>query len=56
VKLNQSVVTVLDLKVGSASFTYYANGNLTSDGSNSNIYDPENRLVSVAGGHRDPGL
>jgi uncharacterized protein RhaS with RHS repeats len=36
---------------GSASFTYDANGNLTSDASNSYIYDPENRLVSVTGGH-----
>jgi len=36
---------------GPASFTYDANGNLTSDGANSYVYDPENRLVSVTGGH-----
>lgn len=31
---------------GAASFGYDANGNLTSDGSNSYVYDAENRLVS----------
>lgn len=35
---------------GSASFTYDANGNLTSDGTNSYGYDVENRLISVTGG------
>ncbi|QDP18697.1 RHS repeat-associated core domain-containing protein [Sphingomonas xanthus] len=34
---------------GPASFTYDANGNLTSDGSTSFIYDIENRLVSASG-------
>ncbi|MGC1271745.1 MAG: RHS repeat-associated core domain-containing protein [Croceibacterium sp.] len=32
---------------GSASLNYDANGNLTSDGSNSFIYDVENRLVAM---------
>jgi YD repeat-containing protein len=35
---------------GGASFTYDANGNLTSDGTNSYVYDAENRLVSRSGG------
>src|SRR4051794_25468263 len=35
----------------SASFTYGANGNLTSDGANTFVYDAENRLVSTSGGH-----
>ena len=35
---------------GSASFTYDANGNLTSDGTNSFGYDTENRMVSGPGG------
>ncbi|HEY8605474.1 hypothetical protein, partial [Tsuneonella suprasediminis] len=35
---------------GPASFTYDANGNLTSDGSNTYVYDVENRLVSRSGG------
>jgi RHS repeat-associated protein len=35
---------------GSASFTYDANGNLTSDGTVSYIYDIENRLVSSSNG------
>jgi RHS repeat-associated protein len=35
---------------GSASFTYDANGNLTSDGTNSYSYDIENRLTGVTGG------
>lgn len=35
---------------GSASFTYDANGNLTSDGTNSYLYDVENRLVRVISG------
>jgi RHS repeat-associated protein len=34
---------------GSATFTYDANGNLTSDGSTNYIYDIENRLVSASG-------
>lgn len=36
---------------GPASFAYDANGNLTADGSNSFVYDDENRLVSVTGAH-----
>lgn len=35
---------------GPASFTYDANGNLTSDGTNSYAYDAENRLVSATAG------
>lgn len=35
---------------GPASFAYDANGNLTSDGSNSYSYDVENRLVSASNG------
>jgi RHS repeat-associated protein len=35
----------------SATFTYDANGNLTSDGSNAYVYDAENRLVSASGNH-----
>jgi RHS repeat-associated protein len=35
----------------SATFTYDANGNLTGDGSNTYVYDAENRLVSASGGH-----
>lgn len=34
---------------GAASFTYDANGNLTSDGSTTYVYDIENRLVSASG-------
>jgi RHS repeat-associated protein len=34
-----------------ATFTYDANGNLISDGSDSYVYDAENRLVSASGGH-----
>jgi RHS repeat-associated protein len=34
---------------GTASFTYDANGNLTSDGSTTYAYDIENRLVSASG-------
>ncbi len=34
---------------GPATFTYDANGNLTSDGSMSLVYDAENRLVSTSG-------
>lgn len=34
---------------GAASFSYDANGNLTSDGSTSYNYDIENRLVTAAG-------
>jgi RHS repeat-associated protein len=36
---------------GSATLTYDANGNLTSDGSTSYVYDDENHLVSASGGH-----
>ena len=36
---------------GPATFTYDANGNLTSDGSTNYVYDAENRLVSASGGH-----
>jgi RHS repeat-associated protein len=36
---------------GGASFGYDANGNLTSDGSNTYVYDIENRLVAASGGH-----
>lgn len=35
---------------GPASFTYDANGNLTSDGTSAYVYDVENRLVSGPGG------
>jgi RHS repeat-associated protein len=34
----------------SATFHYDANGNLTSDGTNTYVYDAENRLVSRSGG------
>ncbi|MEP4150117.1 MAG: RHS repeat-associated core domain-containing protein, partial [Lentilitoribacter sp.] len=34
---------------GPANFTYDANGNLTSDGSSTYLYDVENRLVSATG-------
>ncbi|SIO21124.1 RHS repeat-associated core domain-containing protein [Parasphingorhabdus marina DSM 22363] len=34
---------------GPASFTYDANGNLTSDGSTTFTYDVENRLISASG-------
>lgn len=34
---------------GTASFTYDINGSLTSDGSTSFVYDPENRMVVAAG-------
>ncbi len=34
---------------GPATFGYDANGNLTSDGSVSMVYDAENRLVSASG-------
>jgi RHS repeat-associated protein len=36
---------------GSASLSYDANGNLSSDGTTSYVYDDENRLVSASGGH-----
>ena len=36
---------------GAASITYDANGNLISDGTNNYVYDDENRLTSVVGGH-----
>jgi RHS repeat-associated protein len=35
--------------VGGSTFSYDANGNLTGDGSNSYLYDVENRLVAVSG-------
>jgi RHS repeat-associated protein len=35
---------------GTASFSYDANGNLTSDGSSAFLYDAENRLVSRSNG------
>lgn len=38
------------VSAGPASFTYDANGNLTSDGSGTYVYDVENRLVSGPGG------
>ena len=37
------------IAAGPASFTYDANGNLTSDGSTAFVYDVENRLVSASG-------
>jgi RHS repeat-associated protein len=36
---------------GPASLSYDANGNLTSDGSNTYTYDIENRLVTASGAH-----
>lgn len=36
--------------VGPVTFGYDANGNLTSDGTNTYVYDVENRLVSRSGG------
>jgi uncharacterized protein RhaS with RHS repeats len=36
-------------KAGPATFTYDANGNLTSDGSSTYVYDVENRLISASG-------
>jgi RHS repeat-associated protein len=36
---------------GGATFGYDANGNLTSDGSNTYVYDVENRLATASGGH-----
>jgi hypothetical protein len=35
---------------GPATFSYDANGNLTTDGSTSFVYDGEDRLVSASGG------
>ncbi|MEP0390745.1 MAG: RHS repeat-associated core domain-containing protein [Erythrobacter sp.] len=35
---------------GPSSFTYDANGNLTSDGTDTYLYDIENRLVQMTGG------
>jgi YD repeat-containing protein len=35
---------------GTASFTYDANGNLTADGTNTYLYDIENRLVKMTAG------
>jgi YD repeat-containing protein len=35
---------------GGATFQYDANGNLTNDGTNTYVYDAENRLVSRSGG------
>ncbi len=37
------------IAAGPASFTYDANGNLTSDGSSTFVYDVDNRLVSASG-------
>ena len=37
--------------VGGNSYSYDANGNLTSDGTNTYVYDIENRLVGVSGGN-----
>jgi RHS repeat-associated protein len=36
---------------GPATFSYDANGNLTSDGANNYVYDEENRLVGASGDH-----
>ncbi|MEA3034703.1 MAG: hypothetical protein QOH04_462 [Sphingomonadales bacterium] len=36
---------------GSVTLSYDANGNLTSDGTTSYVYDDENHLVSASGGH-----
>lgn len=41
---------------GTASFTYDANGNLTSDGTTTFTYDIENRLVTAVSGTRNSGL
>jgi len=41
---------------GSASFTYDANGNLTSDGTTTFTYDIENRLVTAVSATRTSGL
>jgi RHS repeat-associated protein len=38
------------IAAGPATFAYDANGNLTFDGTNSYVYDAENRLVSASGG------
>ena len=42
------------IKIGypspSASFTYDANGNLTSDGTNTYTWNARNQLVSISGG------
>ncbi len=38
------------LTSGPASFTYDANGNLTSDGTTSYVFDAENRLISASNG------
>lgn len=37
------------LSAGPATFGYDGNGNLTSDGSSSYVYDVENQLVSASG-------
>ena len=37
------------VSAGPASFTYDANGNLTSDGTTNFVYDVENRLISASG-------
>jgi RHS repeat-associated protein len=36
---------------GSTSLSYDSNGNVTSDGTSTYLYDVENRLVGVSGGH-----
>lgn len=38
------------ISAGSANFTYDMNGNLTGDGTNTYLYDIENRLVVAGGG------
>lgn len=48
--LNQYMVA------GTSSFTYDANGNLTSDGNRTYLYDIENRLVKVTGNGRTTEL
>jgi RHS repeat-associated protein len=48
--LNQYTGTVSN-GTPSAAFQYDANGNLISDGSNTYVYDTENRLVSATGAH-----
>ncbi|WEK46400.1 MAG: hypothetical protein P0Y56_15530 [Candidatus Andeanibacterium colombiense] len=42
--------------VASTSFTHDANGNLTSDGTNTYVYDIENRLVTRSGGSGSASL
>jgi RHS repeat-associated protein len=51
--LNQYTGVASSTAAGQSSMTYGydANGNLTSDGANSYVYDAENRLVSASGAH-----